>query len=221
MKWIACALLMGLPALAAAPDDITGAWTFTGEVQGIAVVENCTFTLADTALTGSCVTESGKYDTKGKVDGKTISFSHGGKYNGSDFVIPTFAGSFNHVWEQVGAAGEEAEETLQLSGVKSIAGEPFRLTLNGASPRLSLPLTDLLDATEQLAKTLSLQPLEGTDVPVNTSTHTLKMYGKTISGGRVAANVKMAYSAKSGVTTKISVRSDESGVAALIIGAVA
>jgi coatomer protein complex subunit gamma len=42
--------------------------------------------------------------------------------NGSDYVIPTFAGNFNHIWEQVGAAGEEAEETLQLSAVKSIAG---------------------------------------------------------------------------------------------------
>jgi coatomer protein complex subunit gamma len=43
--------------------------------------------------------------------------------NGSDYVLPAFAGSFSHVWEQVGAAGEEAEETLQLSGVASIAGE--------------------------------------------------------------------------------------------------
>lgn len=42
--------------------------------------------------------------------------------NGSDYVIPTFAGSFNHVWEQLGATGEEAVETLQLSNVKSIAG---------------------------------------------------------------------------------------------------
>ncbi|KAI9842966.1 MAG: coatomer subunit gamma [Sclerophora amabilis] len=117
---------------------------------------------------------------------------------GSDYVVPAFAGSFNHVWEQVGATGEQAEETLQLSGVKSIA-----------------------DATEQLAKSLSLQPLEGTDIPVNTSTHTLKLFGKTISGGRVAANVKMAYSAKSGVTMKISVRSEEEGVAALVIGSVA
>jgi coatomer protein complex subunit gamma len=42
--------------------------------------------------------------------------------SGSDYVIPTFASNFAHVWEQVGAQGEEAEETLQLSGVKSIAG---------------------------------------------------------------------------------------------------
>lgn len=41
---------------------------------------------------------------------------------GADYVIPTFAGNFNHIWEQVGATGEEAEETLQLSGVKSIVG---------------------------------------------------------------------------------------------------
>lgn len=42
--------------------------------------------------------------------------------SGSDYVIPTFASNFAHVWEQVGAQGEEAEETLQLSGMKSIAG---------------------------------------------------------------------------------------------------
>lgn len=42
--------------------------------------------------------------------------------SGSDYVIPTFASNFAHVWEQVGAQGEEAEETLALSGMKSIAG---------------------------------------------------------------------------------------------------
>ncbi len=41
---------------------------------------------------------------------------------GSDYVIPTFAGNYNHLWESVGAAGEEAQETLQLSGINSIAG---------------------------------------------------------------------------------------------------
>lgn len=46
---------------------------------------------------------------------------------GSDYVIPAFAGNFNHIWEQVGASGEEAEETLQLSGVKSIVGKFLRI----------------------------------------------------------------------------------------------
>lgn len=78
-----------------------------------------------------------------------------------------------------------------------------------------------IDATELLAKTLSLQPLEGTDIPVSQTTHTLKLLGKTVNGGRVVANVRMAYSSKSGVTTKITVRSEEEGVAALVVGSVA
>jgi hypothetical protein len=45
---------------------------------------------------------------------------------GSDYVIPNFAGSFDHVWEQTGANGEEASETFQLSNTKSIGGmRPF------------------------------------------------------------------------------------------------
>lgn len=42
---------------------------------------------------------------------------------GSDYVVPAFAGSFDHVWEQTGANGEEVSETLQLSSTKSIAGK--------------------------------------------------------------------------------------------------
>ncbi|KAJ6152539.1 hypothetical protein N7497_006858 [Penicillium chrysogenum] len=116
---------------------------------------------------------------------------------GSDYVIPTFAGSFDHVWEQTGANGEEESETLQLSNMKSIN-----------------------DATEQLISALSLQPLEGTDVALNSSTHTLKLFGKTVSGGRVASLIKMAYSSKAGVTTKITVRAEEEGVAAAVIASV-
>jgi coatomer protein complex subunit gamma len=41
---------------------------------------------------------------------------------GSDYVIPTFAGSFDHIWEQTGANGEEESETLQLSNMKGING---------------------------------------------------------------------------------------------------
>ncbi|KAL9102485.1 MAG: hypothetical protein Q9187_009119, partial [Circinaria calcarea] len=76
-------------------------------------------------------------------------------------------------------------------------------------------------ATEQLTKALSLQPLDGTDVVLSTSTHALKLYGKSISGGKVAALIKMAYSVKSGVTLKITARSEEDGFAALVVGSVA
>lgn len=139
--------------------------------------------------------------------------------SGSDYVVPAFAGNFAHIWEQVGASGEEAEETLQLSGINSIAGEYNALN---PSPNWTLFSNTLnTDATEQLAKTLSLQPLEGTDVPVNQTTHQLKLLGKTVNGGRVVANIRMAYSSKSGVTTKITVRSEEENVAALVIASVA
>ncbi|KAJ0416762.1 adaptin N terminal region-domain-containing protein [Aspergillus carlsbadensis] len=117
---------------------------------------------------------------------------------GSDYVVPTFAGSFDHVWEQTGANGEEVSETLQLNNMKGIT-----------------------DATEQLISALSLQPLEGTDVALSNSTHTLKLFGKTVLGGRVTALIKMAYSSKSGVTTKITVRAEEEGVAAAVIASLA
>lgn len=135
---------------------------------------------------------------------------------GSDYIIPTFASNFSHLWEQVGASGEEAEETLLLSSMKGIAGEYTYISFYSNYKANSFP-----DATEQLTKTLSLQPVDGTDVPVNQTTHTLKLLGKTVSGGRVVASVRMAYSSKSGVTTKITVRSEEENVAALVIGAVA
>jgi coatomer subunit gamma len=78
-----------------------------------------------------------------------------------------------------------------------------------------------VDATEQLTSTLSLQPLEGTDVTLSTTTHTLKLYGKSVVGGRVAALIKMAFSAKSGVTVKVTVRAEEEGLAAAIIASLA
>ena len=62
-----------------------------------------------------------------------------------------------------------------------------------------------------------MQALEGTDVAVSNSTHTLKLYGKTITGGRVAATVRMAYSARTGVTTRFTVRSEEEGMAGLVV----
>ena len=141
--------------------------------------------------------------------------------SGSDYVIPTFASNFSHIWEQVGAGGEEAQETLQLSGVKSLAGKSTVLQVTYSVRHIEQMANYYTDATEQLVKALSLQALEGTDVPINQTTHTLKLLGKTVNGGRVVANIRMAYSAKSGVTMKIIARSEEEDVAALVVSSVA
>lgn len=116
---------------------------------------------------------------------------------GADYVVPAFAGSFDNIWSSIDG-GDEAEETLQLSNAKSIS-----------------------DAVESLVKALGMQPLEGSEIALSTSTHALKLYGKSVTGGKVAGTVRMAYSAKSGVTVKISARSEEQGLAGLVVNAVA
>ncbi len=56
------------------------------------------------------------YDDEYEVDGLDLT--------GADYVVPAFAGNFDHLWEGVGANNnsEEASETLQLANVKSLSG---------------------------------------------------------------------------------------------------
>lgn len=118
---------------------------------------------------------------------------------GSDYVLPAFAGSFDAIYTSIESDEDhEAEETLQLGNAKTIA-----------------------EATELLVKTLAMQPLEGSEIALSNSTHSLKLYGKSVTGGKVAALIRMAFSAKSGVTVKVNVRADEPGLAARVIGGVA
>lgn len=58
-------------------------------------------------------------------------------------------------------------------------------------------------------------------MPVNQTTHTLKLLGKAVTGSRVVATIRMAYSSKTGVTMKITVRSEEESVAPLVIASLA
>ncbi|KAK3710209.1 coatomer subunit gamma [Vermiconidia calcicola] len=117
--------------------------------------------------------------------------------SGADYILPAFAGSFDNIWSSL-AEADEAEETLQLSAAKSIQ-----------------------DAVEVLVKQLGMQPLEGTEVALSASTHLLKLLGRSVTGGKVASSVRMAYSAKSGVTVKVVVRSEEQGLAGLVVAGVA
>lgn len=63
---------------------------------------------------------TGEPDTEGYEDEYGVDDL---ELSGSDYILPAYAGSFDHVWEQTGANGDEVSETLQLSNTKSIAGE--------------------------------------------------------------------------------------------------
>ena len=53
------------------------------------------------------------------------------------------------------------------------------------------------------------------------TTHVLKLYGNTVNGGKVVAQIRMAYSSKSGVALKATVRAEEPGVAAKVVWGIA
>ncbi|KAJ6264068.1 hypothetical protein Dda_0209 [Drechslerella dactyloides] len=116
---------------------------------------------------------------------------------GGDYVVPAFCGSWQVVWEQLGTGTELTE----------VYGLP-KETVKGIE-----------DAVNLIVSTLSMQPLEGTDVPLFTSTHVLKLFGKSISGGKVIAMVRMAYSTANGVTVQLTVRSEEADVGKLVANA--
>ena len=59
--------------------------------------------------------EEAGYDDEYEIEGLDVT--------GADYVIPAFAGSFDHIWEGTGANGDEANETLQLGNVKSLSGK--------------------------------------------------------------------------------------------------
>ncbi|PUU73854.1 coatomer gamma subunit appendage platform subdomain-domain-containing protein, partial [Tuber borchii] len=71
--------------------------------------------------------------------------------------------------------------------------------------------TGVKDAREAPAQSLSLQPLKGSDV----------LFGQTISGRRVIAQIWMAYSSQTGVGLKITGRNEEEGLAEMVVGSVA
>ena len=92
-QWFGLALMMALPAVAAAPADIAGVWAVSGEVQGVTVSETCTLTQApEGKLAGSCDTSAGgKFETTGTVTDKTVIFQHGGDYQGTKLTM-TYTG---------------------------------------------------------------------------------------------------------------------------------
>lgn len=108
-----------------------------------------------------------------------------------DYIQPAFIGNFQHQWDEFSSA-HEASGTYQL----------------GKSTLRSIAST--------LAEFLSMMPLEGSDEPSSENTHTMKLCGRSIDGGKILTVIQMVNSTKSGVTIKITTRSDSERMATLV-----
>ena len=102
MKLVFSLLFVSTTALFTQP-TVPGSWTITGDVQGYAINETCTFTQADDKTTGSCIATDGKkYDTTVTIDGEKVIFVHAGEYEGKPLTL-TYTGTYNDKGELSGA----------------------------------------------------------------------------------------------------------------------
>ncbi|KAK9241196.1 adaptin N terminal region-domain-containing protein [Lipomyces kononenkoae] len=113
----------------------------------------------------------------------------------ADYLVPTYVGNFQHMWDQLSF---ETSETYSLAGVGSLS-----------------------EACSSVIDSLSMQPLEGSDTPLQSATHVMKLFARTLQGSKVVALVRMAYSAKTGVTLKISARAEDERVAQMVVAGIA
>jgi hypothetical protein len=101
MKRVLPVFCLSATALFAQP-TIPGSWTISGDVQGYAINEACTFTQTAGKIAGSCVSEGKTYDTTVTIDGSKVIFVHGGEYEGQALTL-TYTGTYNDKGELSGA----------------------------------------------------------------------------------------------------------------------
>lgn len=106
-----------------------------------------------------------------------------------DFIISSYIGNFELAFDELTS---EAISTYQMDS------ESIQATV------------------DHLIETLSLHPVEGKTV-FSESSHTLKLFGKSLNGDRVGALVKMVKSAKAGVTLKAIVKADSEELAEAVL----
>lgn len=115
-----------------------------------------------------------------------------------DFIVPSFVGSFTHAWDEM------PNEQVSV------------YTLKDAD--------DLSAVTASLITSLSMMPMEGSDVVSDASNaHQLKLYGKSCEkdNGRVAAMIKMVYNSEKGVMLKATVRADDAALSEVVANGIA
>ncbi|MDB4882739.1 MAG: hypothetical protein JWL95_1505 [Gemmatimonadetes bacterium] len=81
------ALLHAAPA-PAPTDSLKGSWQLTGDVAGNALNSTCEIKQTGTEISGSCTDATGaRQPIKGAVKDGTVTFEHGGDYQGQALTI--------------------------------------------------------------------------------------------------------------------------------------
>lgn len=102
---------------------------------------------------------------------------------GGDFVVPAFTSNFTSKWEEL--------ET-ESSAVFNLGDETD---------------VDIGSIVERVINTMSMMPLEGSEIVGTAKNHTVKLFGRTIDGCIVASVVRIAVTSK-GVMMKRTVRGE-------------
>jgi hypothetical protein len=66
---------------------MTGKWDVSASVAGYGVSSQCSFTQNAAELTGSCSSDAGTFDVKGKVDGNKVTWNYQSSYNGAPLTF--------------------------------------------------------------------------------------------------------------------------------------
>lgn len=114
-----------------------------------------------------------------------------------DFITPAFAANFENTWDELTSTNEDV-------GV-------FNLSESG----------DLQEVVNSLVNLLSMTALQNSEtVAFSATSHKLKLYGKSITGERVAALISLVVS-KNGIVAKASVRSDSKTLSEIVVNGIA
>lgn len=95
MKILLFSLILASAAvmpMAADNPAITGKWQIHNSVAGNESDMACTLTQTENDLTGSCSSDNGSGDLKGKVDNKTVTWTYKSQYNGGPLTL-TYKGT--------------------------------------------------------------------------------------------------------------------------------
>ena len=99
-------------SLAAADNpSVDGKWRVHTSVAGNDSDMVCTLTQKDGAISGNCVTDNGKVDVMGKIDGDKASWSYKTDYQGSPLTV-----KYDGVVEATGIKGNVEVPEYSVSG---------------------------------------------------------------------------------------------------------